>query len=150
VSDYLERDEDYEPVTLPSPAELLHWGEVETSPDGTLGPPVVNEGTIPAVPPPVTEPEEEPTRFVARARPGRYVVAAVVTAGAFAGIAWGAAWMGGASGAKGIGAYFAAIGAIAVGIVVVVSVWRWAGRRRSGIPSRQYRPPISNGEQGSE
>ena len=138
MSDYLERDEDYEPVTLPSAAELLHPGEVRSLPDGTPDVASTAEGApIPPVPPPT--PEEEATRFLPQARRGRYIVAAFVTAGAFASIAWGAAWMGGASGAKGIGIYFAGIGAIAVGIVLIVSVWRWAGKRRSGMPVRRAR-----------
>jgi len=138
MSDYLERDEDYEPVTLPSPAELLHPGEVRTLPDGSPSvTPTVEGAAIPPVPPPA--PEEEVTRFVSRARPRRYLVAALVTAAAFAGIAWGAASIGSASGAKGIGIYFAAIGAIFVGVVVVVAIWRWAGKRRSGIPIRRTR-----------
>lgn len=123
-------------MTLPSAAELLHPGEVQLSPDGAPSVPMVAEGAVPPpVPPP--EPGEEATRFLPRARPGRYVVAAAVTAGALAGIAWGVASVGGASGAKEMGFFFAGIGATVVGIVAVVRVWRWAGRRRSGIPTRR-------------
>jgi hypothetical protein len=118
VSDYLERDENYEPVTLPSPGELLHWGDLHGDP-----------------PPPSTVPQDgDFTRFVRRRSLGRTVVAAIVSVAAVGGGAWGIASLTGAGGPQGVGMYFAALGATAAGIAVIIGVWRWANRRKLALP----------------
>jgi hypothetical protein len=140
VSDSLWRDEDYEPATLPSPAELLH-------PEWALSaPPQLGEAGAPAVPAPPASIgpdgapiEPELTRFLPRRRPGRYLIAAAVTAVALGAGALVVASTTGATGPNGVGLFFATIGAISVGVVAIVWVWRWAGRRRSGIPTKRSR-----------
>lgn len=136
-------------MNLPSAAELLHPGEVEVSSEGSVVVSANGEGaTVPASPP--REQHEESTRFLSRARPGRYVVAVIVTAGALFGLAWGVAAIGSTSGAKGIGVYFVVVGVAITGAVAVVSAWRWAWRRRSGIPKRRFNPTEVQGGKSAE
>lgn len=93
-----------------------------------------------APPPPATfGPDGAPiepalTRFLPRRRPGRYIVAAVVTATVFGAVALVVPALTGASGPGGVGLFFATIGTAAVGIVAIVWVWKWAGKRRRGVP----------------
>jgi hypothetical protein len=140
VSDFLERDENYEPATLPSPGELLHWEELHSPPPVDTGPVGFPEAKEPKLGPDGSPIEPELTRFLPRPQPGRYVIAALVTAAVFMGIASVVALTSNAEEAKGIGAYFALIGAGAIGLVTVPWVWRWAGRRRSGIPTKRSAP----------
>jgi hypothetical protein len=138
MSDSLWRDEDYEPATLPSPAELLHWEALQSAPTeaGETGAPEVPQpsATIGLDGAPI---EPVLTRFLPRRRPGRYFIAAAVTAGAFCAVALVVASLAGATGPKGVGLFFASVGVVAVGAVAVVWVWRWAGRRRSGLPRKR-------------
>jgi hypothetical protein len=138
VTDSLWRDDDYEPATLPSPAQLLHPELLQSAPTeaGEIGTPGV------AQPPATIGPdgvpiEPELTRFIPRPRPGRFIVAAAVTAAVFCGVALIVAAMTGATGPKGVGLFFAGIGTALAGVVAVVWIWRWAGRRHSGIPTKR-------------
>ena len=149
MSDFLERDEDYEPATLPSAAELLH-PEGLLAPPGETGPVGFPEAKAPVLGPDGSPIEPELTRFIPRAQPGRYVVAAMVTAVVFVAIAVVVALTSGAKGAKGIGAYLAIIGTVVLGAAIVPWVWRWAGRRRSGIPIKRSNPAEVEGGQPSQ
>ncbi len=120
MSDYLERDENYEPATLPSPGELLHWGDLHGEP----------------APPSIVSPDGDFTRFVRRRSVGRTVVAAIVSAAAAGAGAWGVASLTAPGGPQGLGIYFASLAATAVGVIVLIGVWRWAGQRRLAIPRR--------------
>ncbi|MCJ7827207.1 MAG: hypothetical protein MUP36_03085, partial [Demequinaceae bacterium] len=125
--------------TLPSAGELLHWEELHSPPSDT-GPVGFPEAKAPTIGPDGSPIEPELTRFLPRPQPGRYVVAAVVTACAFIAVGATVTLMAGASGPKGVGVFFAVIGAVVAGVVIVVWVWRWAGRRRSGIPIKRSNP----------
>lgn len=138
VSEYLERDENYEPATLPSPAELLHWESLHPASSdggqaGIAGTPGVSASPLGPDGKPI---EPEPTRFLPRRRPGRYIVASVVTTIVLLGVVLVVALMTSASGPSGVGIFFATVSAVVVGLVVVVRMWKWAGRRQRGIPSR--------------
>ncbi|MBN2177722.1 MAG: hypothetical protein JW722_08750 [Demequinaceae bacterium] len=150
MSDFLERDENYEPAVLPSPGELLHWEALHSPPPVDTGPVGFPEAKAPVLGADGAPVEPELTRFLPRARPGRYVIAAAVTAGVFVGIAFVVALTANATDAKGIAAYFAIIGAVAAGFTTVLWVWRWAGRRRSGIPLKRSNPAEAPGGSPAE
>ena len=76
--------------------------------------------------------EPEPTRFLPQRRPGRYIIAAVVTTAVGCGVALVVALTMGTTGPNGVGLFFAAVGAVVVGLVVVMTGVEvgWAPTRR--------------------
>jgi hypothetical protein len=119
VSDYLERDENYEPATLPSAGELLHWGDLHG----------------PEPKPSIVAPEGDFTRFPRRRSTFRTLVAALVSIVAVVGGAWGVSWLTAPGGPSGFGPYFGGIAAVIVAVVILVRTWKWANVRRAVIPT---------------
>ena len=119
MTDNLERDDNYEPAVLPSPGELLHWGDLHSPPP----------------PPPVGGSEDgDFTRFLPKRQTWRFVVASVATLVLFLGVGAALAISVSASGPKGIGGFFLGFFVVVVGATGVAWFWRWAGRRRGGLP----------------
>lgn len=121
MTNYLERDENYEPAVLPSPAELLHWGDLHSPP----------ESRTPSVLP---DDSEGFTRFVPQRRRGRIIAATLITVVLVALGAWGVGSLTMGSGVTGIAAYFKAAGLLALVGGVLWGLWRWARQPRTGGP----------------
>lgn len=121
VTNFLERDDNYEPAVLPSPAELLHWGDLHSSPAA-------------AAPPSPLDESAEFTRFVPRRRKGRVTVAVILTVVLVGLATWGIGSLNLASGVAGIAAYFKGGAILALVGGVLWGVWKWARRYRPGDP----------------
>lgn len=114
--------EDWEPVALPSAAELLH-------PELFL-----EEQSSEQVP--ETPPDEEYARFLPARAPWKAWFAAGLTV---ASVGLAAATVGaaaGVAGAMGIGAYLRAVAVLVVCAFVIVRAWRWARTARTVVPHR--------------